>query len=179
MSGIDRHLQRLVVEHRVGALDPLFQLLSWVGSFGLLWIVVAGLLAMTRRAPGILLTTTIAVVAADLASLGIKVLTGRRRPFVDDPDPAPLVHTASTLSFPSGHAATSFAGALVLSVAAPRWRYAFFVVAAAIAASRVYVGVHYPGDVIVGAALGAAVATTALLLLRAVRRRRPPAPLQG
>lgn len=179
MSRLDRDLQRLVVEHRLDVLDPLFQLLSWIGSFGLVWIVTAGLLAVTRRSPGILLTTTIAVVAADLASLGLKVLVGRRRPFVTEPDPEPLVHVASTLSFPSGHAATSFAGAVVLSAAAPRYRYSFVALAAAIAASRVYVGVHYPADVVAGAALGAAVAATALLLLRAVRRRRRPAPLPG
>jgi membrane-associated phospholipid phosphatase len=71
---------------------------------------------------------------------------------------------------PSGHAATSFAGAVVLTYLLPRAAPFLFLLAAAIAFSRVYVGVHYPSDVVAGAALGAAVALAALVL---VRLRRP------
>ena len=77
------------------------------------------------------------------------------------------------LSFPSGHAATSFAGATLLALALPRLAWPLLVLAAAIGWSRVYVGVHWPSDVLAGALLGAALAfgVRALPRLRAARRR--------
>jgi undecaprenyl-diphosphatase len=73
-------------------------------------------------------------------------------------------------SLPSGHAATSFAGAVVLTYLFRKGAVAFFVLATAIAFSRVYGGLHFPSDVLAGAALGAVVA---LAILAAVRFRRP------
>lgn len=76
----------------------------------------------------------------------------RRRP----PREGRLTRTHSDLSYPSAHAATSVAGASRLSEtlpAAPLWA-----LAAALAASRLYLRVHYPSDVVAGAALGGAVA---------------------
>ncbi len=78
-------------------------------------------------------------------------------------------------SFPSGHAATSFACAALLAWLTPLPKVALFGLAALIAFSRVYVGVHYPLDVLGGAALGLAIAT-ALRLLATGRRRSDPAP---
>src|SRR5262249_282625 len=67
----------------------------------------------------------------------------------------------------------SFACATVLSFYAPRAAPAFFVLAAAIAWSRVYVGVHYPLDVVGGAALGVGIAIALRWLTEALRRSRP------
>jgi undecaprenyl-diphosphatase len=79
-----------------------------------------------------------------------------------------LVAVPHSASFPSGHTATAFAAATVLTALVPRAAAAWFVLAAAIAYSRLYVGVHFPLDVAGGVAVGVA---TALLLLAAVRRR--------
>ncbi|MGH3018144.1 MAG: phosphatase PAP2 family protein [Gaiellaceae bacterium] len=80
---------------------------------------------------------------------------------------------ASTSAFPSGHAATSFAAAVVLALALPALAPAFLVLAAAVSFSRLYVGVHFPLDTVGGADLGLAVATALLLLVRALQRSRP------
>jgi membrane-associated phospholipid phosphatase len=105
----------------------------------------------------------LAVAAADgLAGL-LKILVGTHRPA--DPGLVTIPHSGS---FPSGHTATAFAGATILSALVPRAAPAFYVLAAAIGYSRVYVGVHWPLDVLGGAVLGVA---TALLLLAAARRR--------
>ena len=153
--------------------------LSYAGSLGAIWLVVAGLLTIARRDPQPALLTLVAVAVADLAATVVKLLTDRPRPYVAHPEQEPLAHATLNVSLPSGHAATSFAAAVVLARFAPRWAVApLFVVAALVAWSRVYVGVHYPSDVLAGALLGVAVG---LLVLAVQRRpwRRPPAEATG
>lgn len=149
-------------------LDPVFVLLSVVGSLGLVWIAVAVAVAAARRLPSALMLVTAGVLSADMLALGLKLLGGRDRPFIADPEQDPLVGTSLDLSFPSGHAATSFAGATLLAWYAPRLTVPLYALAALVAWSRVYVGVHYPLDIVGGAILGAAVA---IILLFLVRRR--------
>ncbi len=117
--------------------------------------------------------TVVAVALADWSSVGIKALVGRDRPPLRYPEPKTLVPLPHDASFPSGHAATSFAAATTLAFAFPRLAPPLFVLAAAVAFSRVYVGVHYPLDVIGGAALGALVATALRLLVTNRPRSRP------
>jgi undecaprenyl-diphosphatase len=68
-------------------------------------------------------------------------------------------------SFPSGHAAAGFAGALVLGAHAPAFAPVFYALAVAVSLSRVYLGVHYPSDVAFGAFLGASIAALYRTLL--------------
>jgi undecaprenyl-diphosphatase len=166
------------VHHRAGWLDPISQGLSWIGSQGLVWLVVAAVLAYLWRRPWLLLQVALADGVAQLVAYGLKQAIGRDRPPEDYPTPKPLVAAPHDGSFPSGHAATSFACATVLAYAAPRFAGWFYVLAAAIAWSRVYNGVHYPLDVLAGAVLGLAVAI-ALRTLEGFRRRSPPAPRAG
>jgi membrane-associated phospholipid phosphatase len=86
------------------------------------------------------------------ANQAIKFTVRRRRP--DLPDLPPLSGTISRLSYPSAHAATSFAAARSLPLPAA----ALYPLATAMALSRLYLGVHYPSDSLAGAALGDAVA---------------------
>jgi len=82
-----------------------------------------------------------------------------RRPRPRLPDLPALTATVTELSYPSAHAATSFAAARSLSAALPA--AAVYPVATAMALSRLYLGVHYPSDTLAGLALGEAVARLA------------------
>ena len=173
MISLYRHLERFVVLHRAGWLDWLFVGLSRIGTLGLVWIAIGALLAVLLRRPGVFVMTVGAVASADLIAFGLKSVTRVDRPPLRDPSPDPLVHLPADHSFPSGHSSTSFAAALVLARAVPQRAWLFYLLAAAIAFSRVYVGVHYPLDVLAGALLGLLVAT-ALLRLAGGLRRSPP-----
>lgn len=87
----------------------------------------------------------------------IKPIIGRRRP--DLPDLPPLTGTPTGLSFPSAHASTAFAGALAYArlglPVAP-----LYALAVGLALSRLYLGVHYPSDVLAGAVLGTVLAAS-------------------
>lgn len=113
------------------------------GENGLLWFGLAAL-ARDRR-------TVRIVLGALLANTAVKQVVRRPRPDLG-PDLAPLSPTISSLSYPSAHAATSFAAAGALGRSVP-----VYAAAGAMALTRPYLGVHYPSDVIAGALLGAAI----------------------
>lgn len=166
----EKHLEHWIVGLRTGWLDWFFIALSRIGTLGLVWVAIAIVLTVLWRKPSLFMTLVVADVIADvLAEVG-KALVHRHRPFVTQ-----LGAPSSTHSFPSGHSATSFACATVLSWFAPRWRVPFFVLAALIALSRVYNGLHYPTDVVAGSALGVLVGLAVLRVSRHGWRLRPAA----
>ena len=129
-----------------------------------MWLAIALVLSLVWRRVGPFVLVLIAVAAADGIAGIFKAIVGEKRPNETDP----LVTVPHSHSFPSGHTATSFAAATVLTALVPRGAPFFFVLAAAIAYSRLYVSVHYPLDVVGGAVIGV---VTALLLLAIARRR--------
>jgi undecaprenyl-diphosphatase len=153
-----------VVHHRWHPLDDVFVWLSKVGGHGLIWLGLGLALSLLWRRATPFVLVLLADAAADGLATLLKIAVGTRRPS----DGGPLIAIPHSDSFPSGHTATSFACATVLAALVPRAAPAFYVLALAIGYSRVYVGVHWPLDVVGGAVLGVA---TALLLLAATRRR--------
>ena len=171
MAELDRSLRDLVVDHRVAVLDPLFEALSYAGSFGFVWLAIAfGISGFSWSRPWLWTRVGVAILVAESCSAALKEWTERDRPPVADPLPESLVETPVTYSFPSGHATVSFACATVLALAVPRLRLPLYTLAALIAFSRVYVGVHFPFDVLAGAALGVGIATALRMLGVALRR---------
>jgi len=124
---------------------------------------------MSRRVR-VVLHVVLAVGVAELAVIALHASIPRHRPFEHQ-----LGRHEHGHSFPSGHAMTAFAGATMLASFVPRYRVQLLALAALIALSRLYNGVHYPTDVVAGAAAGAAIA----LLLRAAARRRSRRGSQG
>lgn len=134
--------------------------------------MIAAVLALVWRRPVVFVQVALADVVANLLATLMKDGIGRERPSALYPEPKPLIHAPKTGSFPSGHAATSFACATTLTFFLPRWAPAFYVLAAAIAWSRVYNGVHFPLDVLGGAALGVLVAIALRWLVAVLQRSR-------
>jgi undecaprenyl-diphosphatase len=157
-----------VVHHRWPPLNDLFVWLSDAGNHGLVWLALGLALSLAWRRATPLVLVALADAAADALAAVLKVAVGTHRPGAGD---EPLITIPHSDSFPSGHAATSFACATVLTALLPRAAPAFYVLALAIGYSRVYVGVHWPLDIVGGAVLGVA---TALLLLAGARRRSVP-----
>jgi undecaprenyl-diphosphatase len=114
--------------------------------------------------------TAVSVWTSDLLATALKEVFDRPRPFEEVGAAEPLLRATVGESLPSGHASTSFAGALVLAYLVRRAIPALFALATLIALSRVYIGVHYPLDIVAGAVLGVAVALAAIALVRARRR---------
>jgi membrane-associated phospholipid phosphatase len=143
---VDRALLRLLrTRGHPPALERAAQAYARVGENGLLWFALAAL-ARDRRAVRV-------VLSALIANTAVKQVVRRPRPDLGA-DLPPLSPTISSLSYPSAHAATSFAAAGALGRSVP-----LYAAAGAMALTRPYLGVHYPSDVIAGALLGWAVET--------------------
>ena len=129
---------------------------SRLGEHGAVWLGI-GLLGAAGDAGrrGRWVRATASVGAAYLLSTSIKLAIGRRRPVIEDLPH--LMATPTGLSFPSSHSTSSFAAAQAFGRLLPRGP--LLGAAAAMAFSRLYLGVHYPSDVAAGAALGTALGT--------------------
>jgi membrane-associated phospholipid phosphatase len=147
-----------------------------------LWLVTAAALAAVggprgRRAAGV------GVAAIGLASavtnLGLKPLTGRRRPVRSERHEVAesrRVRQPVTTSFPSGHTASAFAFASAVGEVAPPAWVPLHMAAALVGYARVHTGVHYPSDVAAGAVLGSLCGWTVRQL---ATRARGGAPRSG
>ncbi len=133
---------------------PVMKLASTIGRGALVFLVIALVLAVVRRRPAIAVATLAAVLVSQLAYNAMKYAIDRPRPSVTYADVHPLIAVPTSPAMPSGHAWEAFAAATVIAAASPRLRVPVLGLATLIAVSRVYLGVHYPSDVLVGAAGG-------------------------
>ena len=171
MGDVDQRILETVAGWRNGPADELFRALSST-ELRLLLLGLAMLVVARRVQPAWLGAAVPAAAAIATAAItdALKDLTARQRPDAL----GALIDLPPSASFPSGHASGAFAVATVVwLLAGRRWGGVALAVAAAIALSRVWLGVHYPSDVVAGAALGALCGWLVVTALQAgVRRRR-------
>jgi undecaprenyl-diphosphatase len=134
-------------------------------------IVIAFLVRGSRAVRVAIVFAVLAVAVSDQVTCSLlKPRIDRERPFKVEPGARKLLG-AHDGSFPSAHAANSTAATTFLVVRFPRLR-PILILPAIISYSRVYVGVHYPLDVLGGAVLGSGIGATFAAIERALRRRR-------
>jgi undecaprenyl-diphosphatase len=170
----DALFHRIHLVWRRPFLDPLFRGLTDPGKLLLpILLLVLGLLWMGgRRGLLALLVLVVTITVSDRGTAKvIKPIFKRDRPSVMVADARPMFGVRGTYSFPSVHAANAFASALVLDAVFPGFRAAFLTVAALVSYSRVYVGDHWPSDVIAGALLGCLIGLGGRILFRRLDAR--------
>ncbi|WP_044367092.1 bifunctional phosphatase PAP2/diacylglycerol kinase family protein [Streptomyces natalensis] len=177
------HLDRLVFVHIASREWPgarsVLPRLSRSANHGLLWCGIAAGAAALGGRPGrraaLRGLASLAVASAAVNTLG-KRSVRRARPLLDAVPVVRRLHRQPfTSSFPSGHAASAVAFATGVGFEKPWWGLALAPVAASVAFSRIYTGVHYPGDVLAGAALGAGAAFAVRGLAPTRAQLAPPA----
>ena len=169
IQSIDNTILLFIQDYlRCGFTNAIMIFFSTIGTAGLIWITAGVAMAITKkyRRTGILLLICLAATWL-LNDLVVKNLIQRPRPYLALSELKVLVPLRTDFSFPSGHTSTSFACAFVVTrVNGRRWVWAYLV-AAMIALSRLFVGIHYPSDVLAGAVFGTlSAAVVSVLALR-------------
>jgi diacylglycerol kinase family enzyme/membrane-associated phospholipid phosphatase len=175
ISAVDRAAVQRIAETDSRLIDVVMPRLSRLADHGLLWIAVAAGLRATgdrwahraawRGLGGLAAASVVANV------LG-KSLADRDRPHAQIPRARQLPQAPRTTSFPSGHAANAAAFATGVALEKPSLAAPVIAAAAAVGASRVVTGVHYPSDVLAGFTIGVAAGAVTLHWWP----RRPPVP---
>jgi len=157
VSEPERQLLCRVIEQRCPAQDCVLVPISVVTDWEVLWYGLYTGLAFLGDERGKRLGKRM-LLAIPLSTFGIVIplmyLFPRKRPFQAFPEITPLSFPIDISSFPSGHTKSVWLSAVVLSQYCPRFAPAFIAVALLASYSRVYCGLHYPTDVLVGALLG-------------------------
>lgn len=143
-------------EIRNPVLDPVMTVITTLGNVGIVWILLTAALLISKKTRKIGVISACALVASLLVNnILLKNLVARIRPYYMVEGLIPIISKPSEFSFPSGHAGSSFASAFVLYRKLPK-KYGTWalILAILISFSRLYVGVHYPTDVLAGMITG-------------------------
>ncbi|MBR6653286.1 MAG: phosphatase PAP2 family protein [Oscillospiraceae bacterium] len=171
LNNIEASILLFLQQIRNPITDPIMTVFSVLGNFGLIWIIIAVILLLRKktRRHGIQLALCL-VASLIINNLILKNLVARPRPFTEIEGLTVMLSQhladAGSWSFPSGHAGSSFAAAWSLNCSFAKKARWSWIVAALIAFSRSYIGVHYLSDIIGGAFFGTVAAILAVMLWR-------------
>ena len=159
---------------RCGLLNPLWIWITSLGNVGFIWILMIIILlarSNTRKIGKVALISFLICVGITFV---IKPWVARIRPFDSIPALIPLVQKPLDASFPSGHTSASFSVAWIIYSLYPNKKIgvAVMILAFCIAFSRLYVGVHYPSDVIAGILVGMLAAWLSCILMKRIEKKQ-------
>ena len=171
LDRLDHSAYRKVAGMSTPLLDRPLRQVSNAANYSKPWLLVAAMLALLGGARGRRAAVT-GVAAIGLTSFVVnqlmKLIRGRRRPDRTElgvPESRWVLMPSST-SFPSGHSASAAAFAVSVGDVLPKLRLPLRAAAGVVAFSRVYTGVHYPSDVLIGATVGALLGRTTSTIAR-------------
>ncbi|MEV6168497.1 phosphatase PAP2 family protein [Streptomyces sp. NPDC051954] len=179
LLALDSRLFEFAAERNWPGAEHVLPRLSRSANHGVLWFTAAAVMAASRTPRGRRAAArgiaSLALASATINTLG-KRSVRRPRPVLD-PVPAArhLKRQPITTSFPSGHSASAAAFATGVALESPTWGAVMAPLAWSVALSRVYTGVHFPSDVLAGAALGAGAAFAVQGLVPTRVQGTPPA----
>ena len=169
LQQLDMNILLWIQEHlRVDALTPFWRAVTFLGNGGWFWIVLCVLLICFGKTRKTGVTAALSLLSGFLIiNLLIKNAVALLCPFDFYTQIIPFISRSKDYSFPSGHTCASFAVALVcLRMLPGKWGILPVVLAGMIAFSRLYLGVHYPGDVLAGFLVALLTSTVACRLMR-------------
>jgi undecaprenyl-diphosphatase len=171
----DTELFLLINTHtpRSAASDAFFYHLSNLFRLGLAWLI--GLALVWPFNPDWAKKTIKQImppiwIAGAIVEGPVKLYFRRKRPFIDIVRAIVVGKKPGNWSFPLGHSAVAFAGARMFSRVLPRWSPLWYTIAGLVGFSRIYLGAHYPGDVLSGSISGAVLAEIVHWLLNKNKR---------
>ncbi len=173
LQGMDTDILMWLQENfRQDGLNQVFSFFTRLGDNGELWIALLVILLIIPPFRRMALTAAVSLISsALLVEFVIKPLVARVRPYVTVEGLFSLVGPEKSYSFPSGHSATAFAVAYVLFRMLPvKYGVLVLLLAALMAFSRLYVGVHYPTDVLAGVLVGILVGEACYQIQKALNR---------
>ena len=141
-----------------GFLDKFFSIITDVNNWYIAYIILAGIAVTKGGKRGRIAVAGIIILIIFTDQTGYKLLKEifqRIRPCNVLPDVITPIDCRGSFSFPSNHALNNFAAATFLWRLFPKFKWVFFITAFFVALSRVYLGLHYPSDIAVGAIIGA------------------------
>ena len=157
---------------RTPLLTRILEFTTDLGNMGFVWVVPALLLLFRKKTRPLGIAVLTSLVLSLLITNGVlKNLVKEARPFVTYPEIIPLVThvSASSYAFPSGHASASFAAApLFFHYLPKKFGIPALILAFLVSFSRLYLGVHYPLDVLAGVVIGLGCAWLAVKMVRRV-----------
>jgi membrane-associated phospholipid phosphatase len=168
---LDRAVYAAVQATPSPTLDRVVAQLSRAADHSKIWLTAAsvlGLLGGDRRRRAALVGITAVAAASGLVNVAVKPVVRRERPQRLETVRTHVVPMPTSASYPSGHAASAFAFSTAVGGALPELDTALRLAATAVGYSRVHTGVHYPGDVIAGAVIGAGIGSLARRLAQRV-----------
>ena len=153
-------------------LDIVMTILTYLGSGGLLWIIIAFIFLINKkyRYNGIMIAVALGLCLL-IGNLTLKTIIARLRPSDVNTTIILLIKHPTDFSFPSGHSLSSFASATVIFYADKRYGVIAYIMASLIAFSRLYLYVHYPSDVFAGIVLGIAIGLITIFIAIKVKPR--------
>ena len=157
---LDQNILLFIQEYiRHDWMDWFWKGITHLGDFGIFWILLTIVLLIPKKTRKVGLASALALILGTLiTNVAIKNVVARIRPYEVIQGLELMIEKQKDFSFPSGHTCASFASAFAIykykEVFPKKWRIAAMVLATLIALSRLYVGVHYPTDVLGGLIVG-------------------------